>query len=60
MSLLLTISLGEGRILSLPLLLTTIQPIVNIDSYSDILVECIRTILLVEFVLNFFLKAIVE
>jgi hypothetical protein len=62
-SLLFTISLIEGySITSLPLLLlfTTIDPIVNTDSYSDILIEYIRTILLVELVLNFFLKAIVK
>jgi hypothetical protein len=63
MSLLFAISFVEGYIvtsLPLPLLLTTIDPIVNTDSYSDILVERIRTILLVEFVLNFFLKAVVK
>ena len=63
MSLLFTISFIEGRsIASLPLLLllTTIDPIVNTDSYSDILVERIRTVLLIEFVLNLFLKTIVE
>jgi hypothetical protein len=62
-SLLFTISFIEGRIIAslpLPLLLTTIDPIVNIDSYSDVLVERIRTILLVEFVLNLFLKAIIK
>jgi hypothetical protein len=63
MSLLFTISFIEGRgIASLPLLLllTTIDPIVNIDSYSDIYVERIRTILLVEFVLNLFFKAVIK
>jgi hypothetical protein len=63
MSLLFTISFIEGRsVTSLPLLLllTAIDPIVNTDSYSDIFVEYIRTILLVEFVLNLFLKAVVK
>jgi hypothetical protein len=63
MSLLFTISFIKGRSiasLSLLLLLITIDPIVNIDSYSDIFVERIRTILLIEFVLNLFLKAVVK
>jgi hypothetical protein len=62
-SLLFTISFVEGYIItSLPLLLllTTIDPIVNVDSYSDILIKCIRTILLIEFVFNLFFKAVVE
>jgi hypothetical protein len=62
-SLLFTISFIKGRSiasLSLPLLLTTIDPIVNADSYSDIYVERIRTILLIEFVLDLFLKAVVK
>jgi hypothetical protein len=63
MSLLLTISFIKGysvASLPLPLLFTTIDPIVNTDSYSDIFVEYIRTILLIKFVLNLFLKAVVE
>jgi hypothetical protein len=62
MSLLLTISLNEGRRLSLALLLllTTIDPIVNTDSYSDILVKRLRTVLLVDLILNLFFKAIIE
>jgi hypothetical protein len=59
-SLLLAVSLSEGRSLPLPLLFTTIQPIVNIDSYSDVLIERIRAILLIELVLNLLLKSIVE
>jgi hypothetical protein len=62
-SLLFIISLVKGRsITSLPLLLllTTIDPIINTDSYSDILVERIRTILLIEFVLNLVLKVIIK
>jgi hypothetical protein len=62
MSLLLAVGLDEGRRLSLALLLllATVDPIVNADSYSDIFVERIKTILLVEFVLNLFLKAVVK
>jgi hypothetical protein len=63
MLLLLTISFIKGRSIAslpLPLLLATINPIVNIDSYSDIFVKRIGTILLVEFVLDLFLKAVVE
>jgi hypothetical protein len=61
-SLLLTIGFNEGRRLSLALLLllTTIDPVVNADSYSDILVKRLRTVLLVDLVLNLFLKAVVE
>jgi hypothetical protein len=63
MSLLFIISFIKGRsITSLPLLLlfTTIDPIVDTDSYSNIFIEYIRTILLIEFVLNLFLKAVVK
>ena len=62
-SLLFIVSFVEGRSvasLPLPLLLTTIDLVVNTDSYSDVYVERVRTILLVKFVLNLFLKAIVE
>ena len=62
-SLLFTVSFVEGRsVTSLPLrlLLVTIDSIVNTDSYSDIFVERVRTILLVEFVLNLFLEAVVK
>jgi hypothetical protein len=57
-----TISLIKGYRLSLPLLLLliTIDSIVNTDSYNDIRIEYIRTVFLVELVLNLFLKAIVK
>ena len=62
LTLLFTIGFNEWRRLSLALflLLTTIDPIVNTDSYSDIFVKRVRTVLLIELVLNLFLKAIVK
>jgi hypothetical protein len=59
MTFLFTISFNE-YILTLPLLFTTIESIVNTDSYSNIFVKRVETIFLIELVLNLFLKAVVE
>jgi hypothetical protein len=37
-----------------------IDIVIDIDSYSNIFVKYIRTILLIELVLNFLFKAIIE
>ena len=60
--LLFTIGLNEWRRLSLALFLlfTTIDPIVNADGYSNIFVKRIRTVLLIELVLNLFLEAVIK
>ena len=62
LTLLFAIGFNEWRRLSLALflLLTTIDPIVNTDGYSDVFVKCIRTVLLIELVLNLFLKAVIK
>jgi hypothetical protein len=62
MSLLLTIGLNEWCRLPLAFLLlfATIDPIVNTNSYSDIFVERLRTVFLVDLVFNLFFKAVVE
>lgn len=61
-SLLLLVGFGERvRVLGSPiLLLPSVNPIVNSDSHSDIFVEGIGSVLLVEFVFDFFLQAIIE
>ena len=46
--------------LALFLLLTTVDPIVNADGYSDVFVKRVRTVLLIELVLNLFLKAVIK
>ena len=62
LTLLFTIGLDEWRRLSLALFLlfATIDPIVNTDGYSDVFVKRIRTVLLIELVLNLFLKAVIK
>jgi hypothetical protein len=62
MSLFLTISFSEQRRLSLApfLLFTTIDTVVDTDSYSNILVERVRTVFLMELIFNFLFKAIIE
>jgi hypothetical protein len=49
-----------GIVVALILLLVYVELIVNINSYSDIFIEYIKLVLLVEFVLNFFLKTTIE
>ena len=58
-ALLLAVGFDE-RVLALPLLLAAVQPIVNADGYGDVLVKRVGTILLIEFVLDFFLEAVIE
>jgi hypothetical protein len=52
---------GLGRIgPTLTLLLTYVLAIVDLDRYSDIYVETIRTVFIIEHILNFLLKAVIE
>ena len=52
--------ISVSRSLPLLLLLPRVLSIVDTNSYSDILVESLRAIDLIELVLNLFLKAVVE
>ena len=52
---------GQDRsVLALTLLLTRVLAVVDPDCYSDILVEGIRSVFLVQHVLDLVLKAVVE
>jgi len=53
--------IGLGRTgPTLTLLLTYVLAIVDLDCYSNIRIEAVRTVLIVEYVLDFLLKAVIE
>ena len=52
---------GLGRTgLTLILLLIYILAIVDLDYYSNIYVETVRTVFIIEYILDFLLKAVIE
>jgi len=53
------VGLGQSS-LTLALLLIYILAIINLNRYSNIYIKAIRTVLIIEYILNLLLKAVIE